>query len=617
MSTDLMLVIALLALTVAMFAVNRPRVDAVALIMLTALPFTGVITMEEALAGFSDPNIVLIAALFVIGDGLVRTGVAHRLADLLTSKSGGDSTRLIVLLMLAVGGLGATMSSTGVVAIFVPVVLRIADGRRVAPGELMMPLGIAALTSGMITLVATTPNLVINSELVRQGEDGFRFFTFTPFGLPILALGILYTVFARRWLTVRDVDEPGAPPRRTLAERIVQYELGGRIFRMRLTGQSPLIGRTLGELEDDDPFGRNVLAIEHRRQSFGDIRHLGHVWDLIAPRNRTELASGDILLVYLPPHAEPGAVARQFALETLPLAGADFSDRSQEVGMVEAMVTGDSELVGKSVADARLRLRHGLTTIGLRHGATAIAADPANTPLRIGDTLLLVGPWEAIDEVRLQSPHLAVLDSPGGEEGISAPGRALAATLSLGLMIALMISGVVPNVQAALIACLLMGAFRCIDLEGAYRAIHWKTLVLIVGVLPFSIALQRTGGVELVVQGMLSVTEGAGTHALLGSLFVITLLVGLFISNTATAILMAPVAITMANDLGVSPRPFAMIVALAASAAFMTPVSSPVNAMVAAAGNYRFVDFVRFGAPLTVIVMITSVLLVPWLLPVR
>lgn len=283
--------------------------------------------------------------------------------------------------------------------------------------------------------------------------------------------------------------------------------------------------------------------------------------------------------------------------------------------MVEAMVTADSELVGKSIVEARLRSRYGLTAIGLRHGSAAVGA-LETTPLRTGDTLLLMGSWEAIEEARLRSPHLAVLDPPVAEGGVSAPGRALAATASLALMIGLMISGVVPNVQAALIACLLMGAFRCIDLDRAYRAIHWKTLVLIVGILPFSIALQRTGGVELVVQGMRAITAGAGTHALLASLFAITFLLGLFISNTATAVLMAPVAIAMANELGASPHPFAMIGALAASAAFMTPVSSPVNAMIAASGNYRFGDFVRFGGPLTVIVMIASVLLVPWLLPV-
>ena len=200
MSTDLALVLLLLAAAVAMFVVNKPRMDAVALIMIAALPLTGIITMEEALAGFSDSNIVLIAALFVIGEGLVRTGVARQLGDWLNAKAGNSETRLLVLLMLAVAGLGAVMSSTAVVAIFIPVVMRISHNTGVAPSRLMMPMSFAALISGMLTLVATAPNLVVNAELVRQGQQGFHFFSFTPFGLPVLVLGIVYMLFARRWL---------------------------------------------------------------------------------------------------------------------------------------------------------------------------------------------------------------------------------------------------------------------------------------------------------------------------------------------------------------------------------------------------------------------------------
>src|SRR5262245_2342659 len=201
MTTELAVVLALLAAAIVMFAFNKPRMDAVALMMLTALPFTGVLTMSEALAGFSDSNIVLIAALFVIGEGLVRTGVARSLGDWLAAKAGSSKTRLVVLLMIVVCGLGSTMSSTAVTAIFIPVVLRIAQSVGTSPGGLMMPLSFAALISGMTTLIATAPNLVVNSELVRHGEQGFHFFSFTPFGLPILVIGIIYMLFARRWLT--------------------------------------------------------------------------------------------------------------------------------------------------------------------------------------------------------------------------------------------------------------------------------------------------------------------------------------------------------------------------------------------------------------------------------
>src|SRR5215475_5742544 len=198
--TDLLIVLTLLGGALVMFEINKPRLDAVALIMLVVLPFTGILTMGEALAGFSDSNIVLIAALFVLGEGLVRTGVAQRLGDWLIARAGKSERRLIVLLMVVVGALGATMSSTAVTAIFIPVALRISQSTSIGPSRLMMPLSVAALISGMTTLVATAPNLVVNGELVRHGIEGFRFFSFTPFGVPILILGIIYMLFARRWL---------------------------------------------------------------------------------------------------------------------------------------------------------------------------------------------------------------------------------------------------------------------------------------------------------------------------------------------------------------------------------------------------------------------------------
>ena len=210
MNVELALVLALLAAAVVMFARSKPRMDAVALLMLVLLPLTGVITMSEALAGFADANVVLIALLFVIGEGLVRTGVAQRLGDWLVAKAGSSETRLLVLLMLVVGGLGSVMSSTGVVAIFIPIVLRIAQNTGTAPSRLMMPLSVAALISGMMTLVATAPNLVVDAELRRSGAGGFEFFSFTPFGLPILALGILYMLFARRWLAAEVETRSGS-----------------------------------------------------------------------------------------------------------------------------------------------------------------------------------------------------------------------------------------------------------------------------------------------------------------------------------------------------------------------------------------------------------------------
>jgi di/tricarboxylate transporter len=608
MNTDLAVVLVLLATAIVMFALNKPRMDAVALLMLTGLPLTGVISVHDALAGFSDSSIVLLGALFVIGEGLVRTGVAQRIGDWLLKAAGNNDTRLVVLLMTSVSTLGAFMSSTGVVAIFIPVTLRIAQGTGTAPSQLMMPLSAAALISGMLTLVATAPNLVVNSELARHGVEGFHFFSFTPFGLPVLVLGVVYMLFARRWLAATGGAVGAQRP--SFREWIEQYQLAEREYRLRVTEGSPLVGRPLDELDLRHTAGVSIIAIDRQRRRGRE---------LLRPTGSTEFQAGDILLVDLSaPAIDIEAFRRENALDALALTGDYFSDRSQEVGMAEVMVAADSGLVGKTVLEARLRSRVGLTAIGLRHGKTTHHGPPIREKLQIGDTLLVVGLWKDIERLRADGSDLLILNLPVElNEVLPVAGKMVPALLCVVLMVGLMVSGIVPNVLAALIACLLMGLFRCIDMDSAYRSIHWKSLILIVGMLPFSIALQKTGGVDLAAKGLMALTGEASAYVILGCLFAITAILGLFISNTATAVLMAPVAIAIGNDLHASPYPFAMTVALAASTAFMTPISSPVNTLVVGPGNYTFGDFVRVGVPFSIVVMIVSVLLVPWLLPLH
>lgn len=604
MTPQLAIVLILLGSAILMFAINKPRMDAVALIMLTVLPFTGVVSMSDALVGFSDPNIVLIAALFVIGDGLVRTGVARLLGDWLTAKAGGSETKLLVLLMLVVCGLGATMSSTAVTAIFIPVALRIAQTVGTSPSTLMMPLSMAALISGMTTLIATAPNLVVNSELVRHGEKGFNFFSFTPFGIPILVLGIVYMLFARRWLK-SDAEQDNAGSRQpSLRDWIDTYQLAGREHRVLIADDSSMAGHTVAQIRLRDTSGATVVAVDRNGK-------------LIQPEANTELRAGDILFVDLAADAaEVAALRRKYSLDELPLGGTYFTDLSQQIGMAEAIVPATSGLIGKSLVESEFRTRYGLNIVGLRRGSKAEVGNFRKEPLRIGDTLLLIGPWKAIRNAQADGMDLVVFNLPVElQEVLPVAGKAPQAVFCLLLAVGLMISGIVPNVQAALIGCLLMGVLGCVTLNSAYRAIDWKTLVLIVGMLPFAIALERTGGVELAVHGLMALVGGAGSYAVLATLFAITAILGMFISNTATAVLMAPVAISIAEQLHASPYPFAMIVALAASTAFMTPVSSPVNTLVVTPGNYTFGDFVRIGVPFSLIVLVVCVILVPWLLP--
>jgi di/tricarboxylate transporter len=610
MGSQLAMVLLLLAAAIVMFAINRPRMDAVALLMLTLLPFTGVLTMSEALAGFSDANIVLIGALFVIGEGLVRTGVAQRLGDWLIAKAGGNETRLLVLLMIVVCTLGATMSSTAVTAIFIPVALRIARNTGSSPGRLMMPLSVAALISGMTTLIATAPNLVVSSELERNGFNGLHFFSFTPYGLVVLICGILYMLFARRWLPPGPGPAEGDVSRVTLSDWIDQYKLAQRESRVRVSAASSLVGKTLEDLRFQNTYGARLIGIE---------RIVKRTLKLVRPTAKTEIQAEDVLFVDLAaPTSDVKAILKQFNLEPLPLTGAYFSDRSQEIGMAEVIVPADSDLVGKTVIEANLRTRFGLTAIGLRHGRDPIEGDVAHQKLNIGDTLLVVGGWKDIRRVRTGNKDLVIINLPAEvEEVLPAPGKAFFAVAILLLVVGFMIFGIVPNVQAALIGCLLMGLAGCVDLQSAYDSINWKTLILIVGMLPFSTALQRTGGVEMAAHGLMSVIGDSGPYVVLGFLFIVTALLGMFISNTATAVLMAPIALAIAKDMNASPYPFAMTVALAASTAFMTPVSSPVNTLVVGPGNYTFGDFVKIGTPLSLIVLIVTIIMVPLLLPLH
>ena len=607
MNPDLALVLVLLAATIVMFAFGRPRMDAVALTMMTVLPLTGVISMSDALTGLSDPNIVLIAALFVIGEALVRTGVAQRMGDFLTRRAGKSEARLIVLLMVIVAGIGSFMSSTGVVAIFIPIVLRIAAKGGFGAGRLMMPLSVAALISGMMTLVATAPNLVVNGELVRAGHEGFNFFAFSPFGVPILILAILYMLFARRWLAAAEPPADG-PPRPRLAEWIDEYRLARREYRLKLAPESPWVGKRLDELDLRATSGINIIAIERGKR-------LGS--SLIRPTAGTELMAGDVLFLDIINAAtEISDVCHDFTLSQLPLSGRYFTDHAQDIGMAEFLIPPGSRLIDRTVVEARFRSEYELAVIGLKRGAAAVETSVLGEALKAGDTMLVVGPWKAIRKVQADRHDLIALAMPAElDEVIEEPARAPFALGVLVLVVVLMVSGVIPNVQAALIGCLLLGLFGCIDMNAAYRSIHWQTLLLIVGMLPFSVALQKTGGVDLAASALLSVLDGAGPRTTLAAIFALTAVLGLFISNTATAVLMAPIALAVAAETGASPYPFAMIVALAASAAFMTPVSSPVNTLVVGPGNYAFFDFVKIGVPFTFVAMAASILLVPLFFP--
>ncbi|WFQ79917.1 SLC13 family permease [Xenorhabdus sp. SF857] len=608
MNSELLWVLTLLLIAIVLFTTNKVRMDVVALLLIIAFVLSGTLTLSEATVGFSDPNVLLIAALFVIGEGLVRTGVAYQMGDWLVRVAGNSETKMLVWLMLSVAGLGAFMSSTGVVAIFIPVVLSVAARMKTSPGRLMMPLGFAGLISGMMTLVATPPNMVVNSELVREGLRGFDFFSITPIGIFVLMAGVVYMLVARRWLGGANHQTADERYHRTFRGLIRDYKLSGRARRLTIRQGSPLVGHTLDELGLRARYGANVIGIERWRK----FRRV-----MVAATGDMELQRQDVLLVDM---SDSDIDLREFCreqqLEPMVLRGEYFSGHSRNVGMAEVSVLPESELLGQSLRDMKFRTRYGLNVVGIRRGGKALEGKLVDEPLLLGDTLLLIGDWKLIIALKTKSPDFIVLNLPVEVESAApAASQAPHALFCLALMVALMLTNEIPNFIAALIACLLMGKFRCIDMESAYRSIHWPSIILIVGMMPFALALQKTGGIDLIVRGLMDIAGNMGPRVMLVSLFVLCAMIGLFISNTATAVLMAPIAIAAANEMAVSPLPFAMIIGVAASAAFMTPVSSPVNTLVLGPGGYQFADFVKLGVPFTLIVMGISVAVIPILFP--
>jgi len=597
----------LLGAAIILFVHNKIRMDVVALLVMLSFYLSGILSIQEILVGFSDPNIILIALLFIVGESLVRTGIAYRVSDGILKVAGNSEAKVLILLMLSVAGLGAFMSSTGVVAVFIPVVIMICRQMNISPKRLMMPLSVAGLISGMMTLIATAPNLVVNAELVKDTNLRLEFFDFTPIGLLILVLGMGYMLIARRWLSDNNDESNQDTIQSSMNELINEYGLKDRTKRLVVKSTSPFVGKTLDQLHLRSSYQLNVLAIErwkHFRPSY------------IMPLGTSEIKAKDILMVDLERcDFNFDMFCQEFHLEPAEIKSQSFDHQARSIGMAELIIVPNSACIGKTTAELQFRTKYGLNVVGIKRDGVVVS-DAFKEKYHSGDLLLVIGDWRLIQAMRDRRKDFLVLNYPKEmARAVPAQRQAPLALLSILTMVVLMVSGIVPNVVAALIGCLMLAYFRCVDAKSAYDSIQWPSLILIIGMMPFSTALQKTGGVEFAVKWLTQIIDGWGMYPVLIVLFIFCALVGLFISNTATAILMAPIAISLATQLNVSPVPFAMVVAIAASAAFMTPVSSPVNTMVVGPGGYKFADFIKIGVPFTLIVMLVTVFIVPILFP--
>ncbi|RLT99390.1 SLC13 family permease [Ketobacter sp.] len=596
----------ILAATV-MMASNRVRYDMIALLMVLALMLSGILTVSEALAGFGNSVVILIAALLVIGEMLDRTGVARSVGDWILTKGGKSEVRLLALIMLSSAVLSAIMSSTAVVAIFIPVILRIAMQTGLNPSKLLLPMSYAALVSGMLTLIATPPNLVISGELEAKGFAPLGFFSFAPLGLLVLVLSMLYLIgFGRRWLP----DQPRNPSQqhygRSLRDLWEDYRVNRETTPLRVQQESPLCQQPIGTCGLHQNYGVRILEVV-RPQRGGSDHFPGPSADFV-------LHAGDILLVA----GQPDLTQRMMQAQHLSphrLSRRDEQRSIWELGAVSVLIHPNSKLIGHSIVEAGFRSHYGLDVMGLRRNQTAIV-EFEQEKLAASDSLLVVGPWSRINKLQAQNHDFVLLESPlEARDVVPAHQRMPIAILITLAMVVASLFNWIPLVATVMIAALASVVTRCLSAQDAYRSIHWSSLVLLAGMLPLADALQKTGGTHLIVDSLLLAVGDASPAMLLTVLFFVTVLLTNILSNTTSAVLMAPIALGVAEAIGVSPYPLAVAVLLAASSAFLTPVASPVVTLVVEPGHYRFSDFAKLGSVMVLMVYAVTLLLVPLLFP--
>ncbi|NBB71660.1 MAG: hypothetical protein GVY33_15280 [Alphaproteobacteria bacterium] len=601
MSADALYVLVVLAATVALFVSDRIRLELVAVLATLALVLGGQIDATEAVAGLGDRVVVLIAALFVVGEALFRTGVAHRVGGFLVARAGAEERRLIALMMAAVAVLSAFMSSTGAVAVFIPIALGLAQRTGIARERLLMPLAIAAMIGGMLTLIGTPPNLVVAAELRRAGLEPFGFFAFTPIGAVVLVAGIAYmAVIGARLLGARGGEAGGARP--TIRELIAAHDLMDEVFLVRVPAGSRLVGQAVREARLIRRYGVTVVGVRR-----------GKGFRAASPETRFE--AGDLLVVT----GEAGDIERFKAVEgvlTLPFDEAPPRQSDDDLGVVEVLVSPQSQVVGRTVVQAGFREVHGLVVQSVMRGGRRVRTPLAELTLQGGDVLLMAGSWGAIRRLARERPNLFVLRLPQEADDV-APARTKApiALAVTGLMIAALTLNLLPSVIVVLIAAVALVLSGCLDMPAVYRAINWQSVLLIAFMLPMATALDNSGALDLVVDGLVGGLGDAGPMALLAVLFLLTSGLSQVISNTATTVLVAPVALSAAQQLDVSPYSLLMGVAIAASTAFATPVASPVNTLVLGPGRYRFTDFLKVGVPLQLVALGLCLALLPVLFP--
>lgn len=638
MTPDMILTLVILLVAIVLFITEWVRLDIVALGVLITLMLTGLVSTQEGLAGFSNSTVVAIGALFVVGGAVFQTGLAARISSGILRVAGGSETRLLVVLMISIACMSAFISSTGVVALMLPAIISLAGSLKINTSKLMIPVACAALLGGALTLIGTPPNLIASDTLRNGGYAPLGLFAFTPLGLLLLAAGVIFMVTIGRRLLPDRKPEQVVQKASTPGELFTLYRLPDNLFRVRVQEGSPLIGVRLGDSHLREDYGLNVLSLRHTVNGNGSngathassrpnlariALSLPHPSgakpdeDAHHPQSGSVFKPDDLLLV----QGSADAVSRAAGYWKLAIMAAEPAVEddiiTNEVGIAEVIIRPRSELIDKTLSEVRFGSTHRLTVLNIRRSGADSLPNIKDVRLKFGDMLLVQGEWKDIFALKRERHDFVVMGEREAIE-VGAFRRSERAPLALAIlfgMVLLIAFNVLELAPASLLAAGAVVLSGCLTMDEAYDSIDWKSLFLIAGMLPMGTALVNVGLVDAIALALTNAFGVYGPLAVLASLFLMTAVLTQVISNTATTVLIAPIALGAAQNLGVNPTAMVIGVAVAASMAFVTPIATPVNTLVMTAGHYRFADYARTGLLMLLITFILSIIALPVLFP--
>ena len=607
----------ILLLTMVFFITGKIRSDIVALCALAALIVLDILTPEEALAGFSSTVVIMMVGLFVVGGAIFQTGLAKMISSKLMRLAGNSETRLFVLVMVVTSLMGAFVSNTGTVAIMIPIVVSMAMSIKMNPSRLLMPLAFASSMSGMMTLIGTPPNLVINEELISNGYEGLGFFTFLPVGLICATVGTLLLLpLSKKFLSKPgSLSSKSASSAKSLKTLVKEYGISNNLHKVQINHNSLAIGKMIGELNIRKEYSLNIIEVRHIEKGQRNLLTKTVIQQAADPD--TILRADDILYV-----SGAEELVNKFVKDyNLELIVENESNKLDfyDIGVAEIVLMPSSSIINKTIKEVEFRTKYNVSVLGICRKNNYILQGLADETIHTGDVLLVQGTWSNIANLEKENTEWIVVGRPLEEAAkVTLDYKAPVAAVIMLAMIAVMVFDFIPiaPVTAVILAGLLMvltGCFR--NVEAAYKTINWESIVLIAAMLPMSTALQKTGVSEWISQSLVTALGDYNPMILLAAIYFTTSLLTMFISNTATAVLMAPMAMSCAKSLEVSPVPLLFAVTLGASLCFASPFSTPPNALVKPAGQYTFSDYIRVGLPLQLILGIVMILLLPLLFP--